>query len=71
MGMLLGGDDGCLLSDVMVRAAAPAKPLFPSALGGSPSCALGLVLSVESAQRVVLLGTGNVLLWEDSLCLWP
>lgn len=53
VGMLLGGDDGCLLSDVMVRAAAPAKPLVPSALAGSPSCALGLVLWVESAQRVV------------------
>lgn len=60
------------LGDVIVRAAAPAKPLVPSALGGSPSCVLGLVLLVASAQRAcVLLGTGDVLLWEDSLCLWP
>lgn len=29
VGMLLGGGDGCLLSDVMVRAAAPAKPSVP------------------------------------------
>lgn len=60
------------LSSVVVRAAAPKKPLVPSALGARPICALALVLLVESPQRAcVLLGTGDGLLWEDSLCLWP
>lgn len=39
------------LSSVVVRAAAPGKPLVPCALGARPSCALGLVLLVESPQR--------------------
>lgn len=57
------------LGNVVVGAAAPQKPLVPSA---RPSRVLGLVLLMGSPPHAcVLLGTGDVLLREDRLCLWP
>lgn len=48
------------LSNVVVRAAAPRKALVPSALGATrPSCALGLVLFVESPQHASVCCLGQ------------